>query len=118
MRTLVAIACLTIILSGYLYVKDRLDDPPATLMDYYHATDGEVQKREVIKFPRFHQCKQEEERRWEITKKELHETKEDAWRARIAAGSTPIAIAHYEQRIKEADRDSSTWNCERRSIWW
>jgi len=118
MRTLLAVACLTIILSGYLYIKDRLDDPPATLMDYYHATNGEVQKREVIKFPRFHECKQEEERRWEVTKKALREKNRDAWEAWNAAGSTPIATARYEQAIKDANRDSSSWICERRSIWW
>ena len=111
-------ACLTIILSGYLYVHDRLDDPPATLKEYFNGTDGQVHTREVLRFPRFHQCKQEEGRRWELTKNEEREKNHDAWKAWNAAGSTTTATARYEQAIKDADRDSSTWICDRRSIWW
>jgi len=138
MRILFTGACLAVIASGYLYVKDRLDDPPATLVTirwyqlHWPGEDDKKPTRETVNYSRLSACMQEVERRREDWRKKL----DAAWKlieppalmegekwtpsidAKWAAAKekNPLATAMWDAEMKSLT-SGPMHSCERRSIW-
>src|SRR5258707_7979872 len=118
MRMLLGITCLALLAASYLYIRERLDDPPATLIEFDLALIRGKSLEEslkienespVVTFRRLSECELEATRRWNVTKSEEAQGRLSVWKS-------GIGTEQYEKYV--ASRPERGWRCEHRGVWW